>query len=282
MSQNNCECNDYSQVKASTGIAFIKTANPNLNGSGNVTNVLVAGANGTMLKSVIVKSIAPTVEGMVRLFIKKGTSTVLIKEIPVPTMPTYYPSPSQPITGETFVQPMFVAYMICNIRMESGDILAATTQNESPFTVIAEGLDLSYPDPPPSVCCSFRQSYPNTGIGTISVANPALDGSGTIEPIFTADPGMSGSVIKSISIEALSSTSQGIVRLFISRDSVNWALMNEISIPTTIQASSIPAFQVSMQQNYNLAAGYVIGASTQNAQQFGISIQAEKWTYATI
>ena len=69
MSKTNCDCNENSLVTANTGFATVATANSGLDGKGTLATVLTGAANGTMVKSVIVKAIAPTLQGMVRLFI---------------------------------------------------------------------------------------------------------------------------------------------------------------------------------------------------------------------
>lgn len=66
-SKSNC-CQDYSLLTANTGIGDIRNANPFLDGSGNTTTILTAGANGTLIKSVIIKAAQATTTGMVRLF----------------------------------------------------------------------------------------------------------------------------------------------------------------------------------------------------------------------
>lgn len=67
-SQENCECNDYSQLTANTGLANINTAHPLLDGTGS-TKVFTAGGKGAIIKSVTIKATYPTTKGMVRLFI---------------------------------------------------------------------------------------------------------------------------------------------------------------------------------------------------------------------
>ena len=274
---NDCRCNDYSQLTANTGIASLTTADSGLDGSTAVT-VLTAGSNGTILKSVIIKSTEPTISGMIRLFIQNGSKTVLFREIPVPVAPVFYPYPTNPISvSKLLIEPMFVAYLICDIVLEDGDVLCATTQNDGAFNEIAEGLDIAYPAT--KACCDNINELPNTGIGVITTANKNLDGTGAVA-IFTADATFNGSVIKSISIDALQSTSEGMVRLFISPDSgTTYYLFNEIYIPQSTQASNIPSFKVNIPMNYNLMAGYMIGATTAISEKFGISIQAVKWTY---
>ena len=129
------------------------------------------------------------------------------------------------------------------------------------------------------MCCNFEQELPNTGNMKIYEANTNLDGSPPIVAIFTADSSASGAIIKSISINALQSTSPGVVRLFVSPDGTHYYLMNEIYIPQHEQSAFLPAFNITISQNYHLQAGYIIGASTENAESFGVSIQGVKWSY---
>lgn len=278
MSESNCDCNNYAQFTANSGVVNISTANSNLNGTGSTTLVLTAGASGAMLKSVIIKATQPTTQGMVRLYVYDGTNRVLFKEIPVPqspwinSFPIQYPQP----TSLT----MFVAYIPCDIFLAPGDKLYASTQNAESFNIIAEAVDISYAGTIPDSCCNFQQEFPRTGMNIISTANTNLNGSGTILPIFNASAGPNGYIVKSITIEALQSTSNGVVRLFISPNGgTNYYLMNEISIPNTTSSSNKPALKVVIPQFYHLKGGYMLGASTQNAESFGIFVQGLKWNY---
>lgn len=53
-------------------VATISTANTNRDGTGTITSVFTAGANGSRVERIEIKANATTTAGMVRLFRKKG------------------------------------------------------------------------------------------------------------------------------------------------------------------------------------------------------------------
>ena len=276
---DSCGCEDYSLLRANTGIATTELANPFLNGIGNMVTVLTAGSNGTIIKSIIIKAIEPNVTGIVRLFIRNADNTVtaLYREIPMPVNPLISATPTP-----APVLPMLEIDLMDELKLNAGFVLLASTQNAAKFNVIAEGLDWHYPETLPDSCCNFIQYIANTGVGIVSVANPNLNGvTGTYVPIFTASSTANGSIIKSITIAALQSTSiNGMVRLFISTDEGEpYNLMMEIMVPQTNQSAFVPSFKVLMKENYHLQPKYIIGATTQTGDAFAITIEGEDWTY---
>ena len=276
MDTNNCDCNDYSLLVANTGIATISTANSHLDGTGTIATVLTAGSNGTIIKSIIIKSIAPLVNGMVRLYI--GTSNAsaisLYREIPIPIYPDLASTPTP-----APIWPMLEIDLIEGFKLNSGFKLYASTQNAQSFNIIAEGLDWKYPGTLPFSCCNFKQETAVTGLGSVSAANTNLNGQGTIVTVYTAPNNTNGSLIKSITLSALQSTNKGMVRFFISHDGTNFSLMMEVYIPESIQSGFTPSFKQLLDVNFYLKAGYVIGATTQNAESFAITVEGEDWTY---
>jgi hypothetical protein len=273
-SQSGCS-KDYSLLTANTGIATPAT-NPALDGTGNSTTVLTAGANGTIIRSVIIKATEPITTGMVRLFIRNNTDTVLYKEVPVQVTPVLTNTPTP-----TPVLPMYEVTLNGDLKLENGHSLKVTTQVDNSFVVIAEGLDWAYPSTLPNDCCNYKQTSAVTGLGILATANPNLDGSGTIVPVFTAGSGINGSFIKNITIKALGSTSiNGMIRLFISNDGGStYKLMREIEVPQTTQSAYEPSWKQVVAMEYNVKAGIIIGASTQNAEKFGVTVEAEEWSY---
>ncbi len=277
MCQSN-DCNDYSLLTANTGIRNISAADTSLTGVGASTVLTAGGANGTIIKSIIVKAIQATTQGMVRIFIDDGTNRVLYKEVPIPIQPQ---APVVPVPTPKYT--MFEIALEGGLKLQSGYDLMASTQNSESFNVIAEGLDWAYPAPEdmPNTCCNFEQEAADTGIGIISVANTNLDGSGLgIVPIFTADGAANGATIKAITIKALQSTHPDTVRLFISKDGgTNWFLMQEVSVPQTTQSAYEPSFKQVLNMNYSLQPTYIIGAATDIGQNFAITIEGTNWTY---
>lgn len=121
------------QYTANTGCVTISTANSNLDGTGTLGAVLTGAANGTLIKSIIIKAQTNTTQGMVRLYSNGGGATELIAEIEIPAVTKSGSNPS------------FETYLEINYALKSGYILKASTQNAETFNVIAEGLDWEYP-----------------------------------------------------------------------------------------------------------------------------------------
>ena len=262
-----CDCNNYSLLTAHTGILTISAAAPSLINPGTLSYVIAGAANGTIIRSITIKAIAPVSDGMIRLFIRRNSGLsflfTLYREVIITETPDAFvvPIPTPQYT-------MFEAVLLGDLQLKSGEALVASTQNADTFNIIAEEVDWSYPNPAPA-----------TGNGNVSVATAALDGSGTIQNIFAAGSGANGATIKSVVIKALQSTHEGMVRLFISPDGSTWSLMREVWIPQTTQSAFEPSFKQVLDMNFKLEAGYSIGASTQNAEGFAITVEATNWAY---
>jgi hypothetical protein len=121
---------------ANTGMVQISTANSNLDGTGSISDVIVGASQGTMVKSITIKSIVSNTHGMVRLFLYDGTNTRLMTEIFVP--PT-----TKSGTAHSF------SYMVTfsgnGLYIRPFYKIRASTQNGEAFNIIAEGLDVTYP-----------------------------------------------------------------------------------------------------------------------------------------
>lgn len=276
LANNNCDCNDYSLLTANTHISIINHTNPKLNGTGNGQLVIAAGANGTIVRSIIIKAVNPVTTGMVRLFVQGliGLSRYLYKEVPIPATPVL---PATPVPYPVLTT--FEITLAGGLKLQSGESLWASTQNAEVFNIIVEGLDWAYPETIPGNCCNFVQETANTGLQVISYPNTNTDGSGTILPVFTAGAPANGSLVKAITIKALQNTHEGAVRLFISTDGRTWALMREVWVPETTQSAYDPSFKQVVEMDFYLKSRYIIGASTQNAESFAITVEAIDWTY---
>ncbi len=81
---------DTTQIFANTGRANIAIANSNYDGTGTLGTVFTAGTSstykGSSVRTITIKSPANITSGMVRLFLKKGESTFLFKEITADTL----------------------------------------------------------------------------------------------------------------------------------------------------------------------------------------------------
>ena len=117
----------------------------------------------------------------------------------------------------------------------------------------------------------------NTGTVLISTANSALNGTGTMGTVLTA--ASNGTLIKTITVNAIGNTTQGMVRLFIYDGSSVTNLIDEFEIPPSTASGTYPAYTISYDVNYNLKAGYVLKASTQNAENFVVIAEGLNWAY---
>ena len=256
------------QYTANTGMVQISTANTNLDGTGTLGTVLTAASNGTLIKSINIKSTGTTTLGMIRLFVYDGTNTRLLQEFQVP--------PNTP----SATSPAFEYNWACDIKLEASWVLKASTQNAETFNVVAEGLDWAYYGS--GVRPESTNYTANTGMVLISTANTNLDGSGTLGTVLTAGAsgsGWKGTEIESITIKAIVTTTMGMVRLFL-YDGTNTRLYTEIPIPAITKSGSDPAFERKITLgNFNMKADWVLKASTEKAESFSIIAEANDWKY---
>ena len=167
-----------------------------------------------------------------------------------------------------------------DLTLLAGYKLYASTQNAEGFNVIVQGLDWAYPGTLPGSCCNYKQETANTGLGTATTANANTDGSGNIATVFTASAATSnGSMVKAITIKALQSTNEGMVRLFISPNGSTFSLIKEINIPQTEQSGFEPSFKLVLNDHYILPAGFTLGVSTQLTQKFAVTVEGTDWDY---
>ncbi len=260
---------EETQYTASTGCATISTANSNLNGSGVLGTVLIAAANGTLIKSVSIKATSSTSVGMVRLFVFNGVDSKLLMEIPVPKI------------DKSGVSPAFETQIILNMTLQSGMRLQASTQNADNFVVIAEGMNWAYYAP--SVRPDTTQILANYGRATIDTANSNLNGTGAVETIFTAGAavGYNGSSIRSITIKSITNVTSGMVRIFLRDVGLKKYLLTEVYVDTDTKSALDEAFErtILFEDDFDLQAGYSIIASTEVAETFLIQVEGTNWNY---
>jgi len=112
---------------------------------------------------------------------------------------------------------------------------------------------------------------------TISTANTNLDGTGTLGTVLTA--ASNGTIIKTVTIKAQVSTTQGVVRLFV-YDGTNTKLIAEVLIPAVTKSGTTdPAFETTIPLDFYLKASWVLKASTQNAEAFNVIAEGMNWAY---
>ena len=111
---------------------------------------------------------------------------------------------------------------------------------------------------------------PRAALGQVTAANTARDGTGTLASIFTA--GASGSRVDDISIAATGTVTAGVVRLFLFDGTVN-RLWLEILVTATTPSSTQAVWSYTLyNQALILPTGYILKASTNNAETFNINV----------
>jgi len=118
----------------------------------------------------------------------------------------------------------------------------------------------------------------NTGSVLISTANTNINGTGTIGMVITG--AANGTLVKSITIQAIGNTTKGMVRLFVYNPYVMlYYLIDEIDIPAVIQSGTQEAFSITYELDYDLQAALGIAASTHNADSFIVTAQGLDYAY---
>lgn len=112
---------------------------------------------------------------------------------------------------------------------------------------------------------------PVIGKVTISTANTARDGTGTIGTVITG--GTNGTRITKIIIQAIGTTTAGIVRLFY-KTGASIHLFKEIAITAITGNGTVPEFATELdffgEKAIVLPSGWTIEASTHNAESFNV------------
>lgn len=275
------------QYTANTGVVKMITGNSSMIGTtGTVYDVITGASNGTLVRKIFIKATgtgaASTTLGMIRLFVYDGTNHRLLTEIEVPAM------------GQSATDPTFETVLELNYKLKSGYKIRATTQNGEAFNVIAEGLDFAYYATsvrPESTNYTANNSFDGTSLPSyVAVGNSALDGSTSVAndliTVLAASTatGMKGNAIESISIKATSTTSRGMVRIFIqnaSTGTANTFLLTEIFIPPITPGATVQSFEhkIVFPDKLQIKAGFKIIATTQNSESFSVVVEGMDWSY---
>jgi len=250
------------QYTMNTGQVTISTANSNLDGTGTLGTVLTAASNGTLIKTVTVKAIVSTTQGMVRLFIYDGTNTKLILEVEIPAV------------TKSFNDPAFETTVPLNFSLKSGWILKASTEKGESFNVIAEGQNWTYYAT--SVRSDTTKYAAYNAATSIATANTNLDGTGTMGTALVS----SGANLLSVTIKAIVSTSDGMVRLFL-YDGAAVKLFKEIPVRATTKSATARAFEyvVRFPDGFALKSGWQLRASTEIAETFKVIAESLDLSY---
>jgi len=116
---------------------------------------------------------------------------------------------------------------------------------------------------------SFASIPYNSG-ATLNTANTARDGSGTLITIATAPA--SGLLIHDIRINAISNTSAGMLRFFLSNGTTNFLIM-EHTVTTVSPSSTNPAWQSFFTDlNLVLQSGWSLKASSEKSEIFRVTV----------
>lgn len=111
-------------------------------------------------------------------------------------------------------------------------------------------------------------------VATVSAANTARDGTGTVPTICTA--GAQGTRIDLITIEAQVTTTAGVVRLFLHNGSA-FFLWKEVLVTAITPSASVAAFRTEVSRSDGLPvmvlpSGYSLRASTHQAEAFSVCV----------
>ena len=113
---------------------------------------------------------------------------------------------------------------------------------------------------------------PRLGIASLSAANTARDGSGTIVDVLSAGSG--GSRVEHIDVVARGTTTAGVVRLWL-HNGTNYSLLREILVSAITPSASVLVWSTSVDCStlaklLVLPAGHKLCASTHNAEGFNV------------
>lgn len=109
---------------------------------------------------------------------------------------------------------------------------------------------------------------PQMGIAAISAANTNRDGTGTIVDVITG--AAVGTRIERITIAATSTTTAGVVRLYL-YDGTNTRLWKEVLVAAVTPSTTVSPFQsILSNQGLNLPSTFKLRASTNNAESFNV------------
>lgn len=116
---------------------------------------------------------------------------------------------------------------------------------------------------------------PKIGIGQLTTANTNKDGTGTIVDLLTGDT--DGTRVFRITIEAIVTTTAGMVRLYI-YDGANTRLWKEVSVSAITPSATVLAFTYTLEllgeRALVLPNGYKLQGSTEKTETFNVFVEA--------
>jgi hypothetical protein len=121
---------------------------------------------------------------------------------------------------------------------------------------------------------SFASVSPRVAVGAISTANTARDGTGTGPATAIFSAGASGSKIEEIRVKATSTTTAGMVRLYLYDGSgTDGTMFDEVPVTAITPSATVETFEAVMTyDNLVIPTGWSITASTHNAEAFRVMV----------
>lgn len=118
------------------GVGQVSVANTNRDGTGTITTIFSAGANGSRIDAIDLKAVGTTTAGMIRLFIHDGADARLLTEVPVTaiTPSATLPSWEAQLNTNSMSQ-------VLPIILPTNYSLRASTEKAETFNIIAQGGD---------------------------------------------------------------------------------------------------------------------------------------------
>lgn len=112
-------------------------------------------------------------------------------------------------------------------------------------------------------------------IAQLSVANTNRDGTGTLATVLTGTA--SGTIVEQVTIKATGTTTQGMIRFFLSVDGgTNKRLIDEIIVPAITPSGTTQSFYAlapNLAGLLLLTTNSILYASTNNAETFNVIAQ---------
>lgn len=116
----------------------------------------------------------------------------------------------------------------------------------------------------------------NTGLTTVSTANSNLNGSGALSTVLIA--ASNGTLIKTVNIKGQGNSARGMIRLFVYNGTSSY-LLKEIDVYPIAQSSINKSFETRVALNFILKSGYILKASTQNAETYVVTAEGMNLGY---
>lgn len=120
-------------------------------------------------------------------------------------------------------------------------------------------------------------------VNTITAANTAMDGTGTVNTIFTADA-TDGSFVNRITVRAMGTNVASVIRVFINNGSTNAtasnnALIGDFTLTATTASNTTAIPPIDIPINTAVPAGYKLNVTLGTAVAAGYAVSAQGGDY---